>query len=89
MVQQGRQQKSMQKAGIRFSEIKVDAIKKIEKVIISCQTLNQLEMAVKMLELGYDQGLFDWFELRRFYKLVNSVKLKVACNDCEFFDSES
>lgn len=49
---------------------------------MSCQTLSQLEMAIKMLELGYDQGLFDWFELRRFYKLVNAIKLKIG-------DSES
>ena len=51
---------------------------KIQKVVTSCQTLKQLEVAIKLVENSYEKGFLGWFELREFYQLVNSMKLKIG-----------
>ena len=51
---------------------KEKAIEKIEKAVLSCQTMDQLRTATQLVENAHERGIIDWMELRSFYQTIRS-----------------
>ena len=57
---------------------KKEAMEKIMKTILSCQSLKQLEVAEKVLEHAVNRGIIDFFEVVEFHKALNSKRLEIG-----------